>query len=75
MRFSTEVINWFKCYLSKRTFVVSINDKISSYGELKCGVPQGSIRGPLLFQLYVNDMKQAIKGDLLLYADDFCILI
>ena len=72
--FSMEVIKWFKSYLSKRTFAVSINDKTSSYGDLKCGVPQGSILGPLLFLLYVNDMKQAIKGDLLLYADDSCIL-
>ena len=74
IKFSKEVISWFKCYLSNRTFLVSINDKLSNRGYLKCGVPQGSILGPLLFLLYVNDMKQAIKSDLLLYADDSCIL-
>ena len=74
IKFSKEVISWFKCYLSNRTFLVSINDKLSNRGYLKCGVPQGSILGPLLFLLYVNDMKQAIKSDLILYADDSCIL-
>ena len=39
-----------------------------------CGVPQGSILGPLLFLIYVNDMKQAVSSDLLLYADDSCLI-
>ena len=73
MGFSDNVISWFRCYLSNRTFVVSVNDKFSSSEPLTCGVPQGSILGPLLFLLYVNDMKQAITSDLLLYADDSCI--
>ena len=46
----------------------------SSPTKLSCGVPQGSILGPLLFLLYVNDMPQAIKSDLLLYADDICLM-
>ena len=41
---------------------------------LTCGVPQGSILGPLLFLLYVNDMSQAVTCDLLLYADDSCLV-
>ena len=43
-------------------------------GKLLCGVPQGSIVGPLLFLLYVNDMPQAMNSDLLLYTDDTCLI-
>ena len=71
--FVPNVIKWFECYLSKRTFVVNINDKFSNPGNLLCGVPQGSILGPMLFLLYVNDMKQAIQSELFLYADNSCI--
>ena len=51
-----------------------INKAISEPGNLSCGVPQGSILGPLLFLLYINDMPQAIDCDLLLYADDTCLI-
>ena len=51
-----------------------IDNTLSSPGQLDCGVPQGSILGPLLFLLCVNDMPQAVKCDLLLYADDSCLI-
>ena len=47
---------------------------LSSPGNLTCGVPQGSILGPLIFLLYVNDMYNSVDCDLLLYADDCCLL-
>ena len=72
--FSKEVINWFRSYLSNRKFKVNINKAFSNYGNVTCGVPQGSILGPLLFLLYVNDMPQALSCDLLLYADDSCLI-
>ena len=74
MGFSKQSIKWFRSYLSERTFIVSIEKSFSSEGNLNCGVPQGSILGPLLFLLYINDLKQASESLLLLYADDSCII-
>ena len=72
--FSEETTLWFKSYLSNRKFIVHINKATSEPGDLLCGVPQGSILGPLLFLLYINDMPQVIDCDLLLYADDTCLI-
>ena len=71
--FSEKTIKWYQSYLSDRTFFVSIEKSLSSAGSLNCGVPQGSILGPLLFLLYINDLKQASESTLL-YADDSCII-
>ena len=62
----------FYSYPTDRAFLVSIENKYSSILKISRGVPQGSILGPLLFLIYVNDMKQAVSSDLLLYADDSC---
>ena len=51
-------------------FSVHVENSFSDKAIIICGVPQGSILGPLLFLLYVNDMVQAVNCDLLLYADD-----
>ena len=72
--FTEQVINWFRSYLSNRTFKVEIGKSLSNEGNLTCGVPQGSILGPLLFLLYINDMPQALSCDLMLYADDSCLI-
>ena len=74
MRFSPKTISWFKSYLSNRTFKVNINKVFSDPGDLTCGVPQGSILGPLIFLLYVNDMPQSVECNLYLYADDSCLV-
>ena len=69
-------VNWFKSYLSDRIQYVSLKGQVSDPCNVSCGVPQGSILGPLLFLLYVNDMSTSIDEDckLLLYADDSAIL-
>ena len=68
-------IFWFlRSYLTKRTFYENIGKDSSSPGELACGVPQGSILGPLIFLFYVNDMLQSLDCDFLLYADDSCLV-
>ncbi len=71
-----ESIKWFESYLTNRKQKVGINGTESDFLDINCGVPQGSILGPLLFLCYVNDMKTSISSDckLLLYADDSTIL-
>ena len=70
-----DVICWFKSYLSCRQQLVDISGKFSKPSPITCGVPQGSILGPLLFLIYVNDMSAVIDNKLLLYADDSAILV
>ena len=72
--FSNHTIGWFKAYLSNRLFRVNLGNCYSFPSNMTCGVPQGSILGPLLFLIYVNDMPQAVKSNLFLYADDSCLI-
>ena len=72
--FSCQSIRWFESYLSTRRFQVNRKNKYSNVANINSGVPQGSILGPLLFLLYVNDMPQAVDGELFLYADDSCLV-
>ena len=72
--FCNDSVNWSHSYLTDRAFLVGIENKYSSISKILCGVPQGSILGLLLFLIYVNDMKQVVSSDLLLYADDSCLV-
>lgn len=63
--------DWFRNYLSNRKQFVVYNSKKSQFENIKCGVPQGSILGPLLFILYVNDICNTSKVlKTILFADD-----
>lgn len=67
--------NWFKSYLSNRNQFVYLNDCSSDLLPINCGVPQGSILGPILFLRYVNDAQVIMKSiHLVKYADDMNLL-
>ena len=67
--------DWFKSYLTSREQRVKLNNVTSNYSNITCGVPQGSILGPLLFLLYINDMNKAVKHSIIHhFADDTNLL-
>ena len=66
--------SWFGSYLSGRRQCVEVNGVRSDFLSITCGVPQGSILGPLLFLMYINDMSISLNCKLSLYADDSALL-
>lgn len=66
-----EAVNWFRSYLSDRQFQVVIDNQFSTKANITSGVPQGSILGPLLFILHMNDLPfHLTETEIDLYADD-----
>ena len=68
--------NWFRSYLTDRQQFTSINGYDSNCSSMKFGVPQGSVLGPLLFLIYINDLNKAIKFSVVHhFADDTNLLV
>ena len=64
-------LSWVKSNLDNRKQFVTCNGASSEFKSIKCGVPQGSILGPLLFLIYINDLANVCESSLsVLFADD-----
>ena len=67
--------SWLENYLSHRQQCTVVNASTSKYSTITCGVPQGSILGPLLFLIYINDLSHVVTNtSMYLYADDTVLL-
>ena len=67
------LLNWITKWMTKRQQRVILDNKVSDFLPVKSGIPQGTILGPLMFLLYINNIDQNISSTIRLFADD-CIM-
>lgn len=69
--FSTSAVNLIRCYLSDRFQCVCIDGHFSELAGISAGIPQGSVLGPLLFSMYINDLPSCLRSTSHhMFADD-----
>ena len=68
------LLHWFENYLAERKQAVVLHGSRSDYLTVPAGVPQGSVLGPLLFLIYINDIVEDIESVIKLFADDISVL-
>jgi hypothetical protein len=69
-----KLLQWIEDYLANREIRVVINGQCASWAKTNAGVPQGSILGPLLFLVFINDVVDDIESDINLFADDTSLM-
>ena len=67
---SGKLLKFFESYLTNRKQRVALNGSFSDYASIESGVPQGSVLGPLLFLVYINDLEKNILSNVKFFADD-----
>ena len=64
------IINWIEQWLTDMRQSVVVDGEVSSWRSVLSGMPQGSVLGPILFLLYINDLEEGLTGKILKFADD-----
>ncbi len=64
------ILCWLKAFLVGRSQRVVVNGSASSWKPVTSGIPQGSVMGPILFVIFINDLPETVKSQIYLFADD-----
>ena len=64
------LLDWITAFLVNRKQRVVVNDSHSSWSDVYSGIPKGSVLGPILFSLYINDLPKALQNQVLMFTND-----